>query len=503
MKIAHTAGIPRLDRAYRAAVALALLAFAVPLVVFAYTGTTARLWADDYCYDAVLRADGFWKAQETFYRFTSDRYSVIPLVGIGDALWEGAVRAWPAAVIALALLGAERLLAAVARVYSTPRSVGSGLGAQPAVIQPGLGVRLLLCGMALFFILWQAPNLFQILYWRTGMLTYFMPLALLLFLAAHILRRGPASRFDWGGAVVAFVLAFIAGGFSETTAAMQAGAVGMGLLAALLVVVRMNRVDWTPALQRTAAAVLGTLLAMVALYVSPSNQLRLVHMPEPAGLSTLIGLSFRFGWDFIADTFSSQPLPTLVSLAAPFALGMAWFGRAPRGFSAISTALAGAGALLAAYLLIVCSVAPSVYVEVAYPEPRALIAARFAMTAGLATAGWLGARWLHQVFSQAARAQVGLALVGLVLLAAAALYPLRAARTLAFVDLPFYQARAAAWDARDLAIHQRIQQGERSIEIRALDSIAGLMEIHEDPGRFPNNCFAGAYGLDAVIGRIP
>lgn len=480
-------------RFYRPALFFGLAGFGIALALYAYTGTFTRYWADDYCYNATLRVDGFWLGQLRFYQHTSDRYSVIPLVGLSEIFGKQAIRFWPAAALLLALPSLTWLLKQLGRVF----------GAELSLLEC-----LLLSAIILFFTLWQSPNLFQSFYWRTGMLTYFMPLICLCLLGGLVLRQILAVRASFWELGAVILLSFFAGGFSETTAAMQAGAAGLALVLTIALWWQARRANCQTAAHRSAlillgSALVGTLLAMVALFVSPSNQLRLVHMPEPAGLPTLLRYSFQFGLDFLRDTLSSQPLPTFVSLLAPFALALAWYVRQDRYPNPLRALIFLAGVWTAAYLLVVAVCAPSVYVEVAYPEMRALIAARFAMVLGLAATGWLfGA--LAMSVSQRLRISAAWVLLGaLLLFAAAALYPLRSVRTTLSTDLPYYQQRAAGWDARDQQVRALIAQGQSRLELPALDSIGGLMDLQTDPGRFPNHCFAGAYGLEQVTGLIP
>lgn len=470
---------------YRLALIFGCLAFGVALAAFAYTGTFTRYWADDYCYNAALESDGFWKAQWRFYQHTSDRYSVIPLVGLSEIFGPSAIRFWPVTAVIL-------LVSSLTWAFY---QAGKALNGRFSWLEC-----LLLAEIAAFFTLWQAPNLFQILYWRTGMLTYLMPLIFLAFLAGWLMREARRERAPMWKLFLVGLLAFFAGGFSETNAALQAGFLGL-----VAVGVWVGRRAGTARLL-VAAALAGTLLAMVTLFLSPSNALRMVHMPESASLPVLVTQSFRFGVDFIRDTFVTQPLPTLVSLLAPLAFGAAYQHLRPLQLPAWRFWLAAALILLVTYLLVVCCMAPSVYVEVAYPEPRALIAARFALTLGLALVGWLVGASAVRIAADLPAWNPGLAsaagLLAVILLAATSLYPLRATRAI-LAEVPAYQERAQAWDLRDQEIRRQIAAGELDVTVNALDSIAGLMEFRAEPDGFPNNCAAGAYQIRSITGINP
>jgi hypothetical protein len=467
---------------------LACLGFGLALAGFAYTGTFTRYEADDYCYNATLNADGFWKAQISFYRDTSDRYSVIPLVGISEVFGLEAIRYWPAVAVFLSVASLTWALKPLSILLNRPLALLD---------------RLLLAEIISFFTFWQAPNLFQVLYWRTGMLTYFMPLVVDILLAGWIAQRAVQPKTSaWALALIG-LLAFFAGGFSETTSALQAGGIGLALSAAVLggrLVAGWKVKSLVPAL---LAALAGTLIAMVVLFVSPSNDLRMERMPQSASLVVIVTHSLRFGYDFIADTFSSQPLPTGVSLLVVAALGMVNGFKQPGGAggSRLQPLLILAASGIGMYLLLVCVMAPSVYIQVAYPEFRALIAARWAMTLGLAALGWTAglsaARW-----GQAKSRSVLLPLGAALLLGLLSLYSLRAVQVI-YAEVPAYRQRAAAWDQRDLEIRQKRAQGEQDITVMAMDSIAGLMELQPGKNQWPNNCTAGMYQVQSITGINP
>jgi len=466
----------------RILVLVCCVVFGLGLAGFAYTGSFTRYWADDYCYNAVLNQDGFWKAQISFYRNTSDRYSVIPLVGISEVFGPQAIRYWPPVAV---VLGVGVLAWAIWQVAGAGR-----LKASRAHV-------LLAAEIVMFFTFWQAPNLYQALYWRTGMLTYFMPLVFQLLLAGWVLRFSHRKAPTWA-VFLAGLLAFWAGGFSETTAALQMGAVLLSL--AWVSVVGRANLRASAAFRLLLAALVGTALAMIALYVSPANAARLKHFEEQAGLVDLVILSLRFGVDFMIDTVKTQPLPSGVLVMAALALGLL-DGSARERLSLGRWALTAAGVAAVTYLLLVCVMAPSVYIQVAYPEYRALIAARLVMTAGLVGLGWASG-WAGAGLGRRILPGVRMAVGAALLLVLLSLYPLRALTVLA-AELPAHRQRAAAWDARDLEIRQKRQAGEQDISVVALDSVAGLMDLHPETEWWVNNCAARTYQIESLSGYYP
>lgn len=458
-------------------------AFLTAALGWAYTGTFSRLWADDYCYDAVLRIDGFWKAQASYYDHTSDRFSVIPLVGIGRLLGPYDVRIWPTISMVLFLGGLTWLIKQLTKIFKRPFSL----------LECSLGASILL-----FFTLWQAPNLFQILYWRTGMLTYFLPLAVSTFLFGLIFW---AARREQPSVLLLSaigLLSFFAGGFSETVTVVQ-----LSLLCLFIVTAWFYRRKEPHYLRLLVPALLGTLAAVVILFLSPSNKLRWGMMAGPASLPELFSLSFRFGYDFIVDTIRSQPLPTFLNFLIPAALGAAFMGSQPevKPISNRGLVILLGSICFFTYLLVVAVCAPTVYVEVAYPEGRVLIAARFVMTTALAASGWLLGTW---VVGTARRIGLKPSLIGVVSILFAGIlffYPLRATRTI-LSQSQYMQRRAAEWDVRDKEIRTLISQGESNITVESYDNIFGLVELQTEPDKWPNTCMRAAYGLQSITGYI-
>lgn len=479
--------IDRLIRARRFILILMCLIFVVPLVLYAYTGTLTRYWADDYCYNAVLNSDGFWKAQLSFYQSTSDRYSVIPLVGVSEIFGVLAIRLWPLVAI---LLGLASLAWFLWQISGYKLFLFSSL----------LEV-LLLSEIILFFVFWQAPNLFQILYWRTGMLTYYMPLVVQLFLAGFIIRWTRKGLFTpWIGLGI-IVLAFFAGGFSETTAALQSGALGLVLAVYCGLTIKKIKPHRVTLFFLLAVAG-GTVLAMAALFYSPANASRMIHMPQSADFQTLVRLSLRFSADFIYDTFKTQPLPTLVSCCLFFVLSIQSWLKVDR-FKDLNIPQAVAFLamiIIGTFLLIVCIVAPSVYIQVAYPEARAMIAARAVLVMGLLAGSWYLAGIFLRIVNQAGWL-IRVNTIALVFAVVLSFYPLRASRVIA-LDIPYYQKRAVEWDMRHQEILRQRQAGQQNINVRALDSIAGLMELTSQYDKWPNTCVAGMYRVRSITGTI-
>ena len=446
---------------YAAAALLALCAYA-------FSGYFTRLWADDYCFSASLRLEGFWAAQVNAYLTTSDRYSVMPLVGVSELFGPHAIRVLPG----LAALG---WLLSLSWFFFRARSQTSGLGK---------GEILLLSSHLVLFSLLAAPNLFQVFYWRTGMLTYFMPLVVQVCLGALLLAQplpGDRPLLSWLRLPGILLLAFFAGGFSETTAALQTTALLLALAAVFIFLKTHAQKSWFLAL---GVALLGSLLAMLVLFISPAAILRQQrYFVPPPGLWSLLGLTLQFAFDFITLTLRGLVIPALVAGAVPFVLAFRKPSPAAprRRINLILALLAVWGAV---FLLVASCFAPSVYAQSSYAEERAQFPACFVLVCGLSASGWLLGKRIAALPPAPA-----LQKIAVLLLIALSLYPLRLA-VLTYAGMEPYRQRAAQWDARDLLIRAELAAGAQDLVVPALDSIAALSEINSDPAYFVNRCSA-------------
>ncbi|MEW6718508.1 MAG: DUF6056 family protein [Chloroflexota bacterium] len=471
---------------YRGVIFLGVLTTSAALVVYAYTGFFTRYTADDYCHTRYLmNASNIFSAAAERYFHTSNRYANMLLIGITEFFGERAVIFLPAVTIVLWVLGLTWLFYQVKKTANFSWHFGSYFWFAELIV---------------FFTILQAPSRYQSVYWRAGLTTYFFPLALFTFIAGYILvniRRAQSKRFSILSGLSFFCMAFLVGGFSETTLALQVGMLSLAILYVWL---------WTKGEKRKAAlyllipALVGSLLALLTLFISPANALRTAVFPTPPSLFELIRMSLIFSKDFMWDTLKSLPLPSVVSLVMPLILCYLLYAspRTPNEQSPIHTRrtwLLLLLTILTTYGLIVCVCAPSTYGESAYPPPRARFPARFVMTSGLmvvgAILGILATR-IHLPFLRVKPILPAVLLLGLT-----TLYPLRAA-WLAYNLTSQYRERAIVWDLRDEQIREAKESGVMHVEVQALDSMEGIKELDLDPKHWVNRCAADVYGVESI-----
>lgn len=442
------------------AVILLALSSGVGLAAFAYLGTFTRLLADDYYHFYLLNTgkDLFTLSLEK-YLHVSNRYATMPIFAF--AKWVGG-RWMPALMLALWLFGLVWLL---------------------RLLFPKLNREVILAGSAalLFLSILQAPNRFQSIYWISSSVTYFFPLVFYTFLFAvnlAFLRRPNSKLLLAGMSLFNLFATFFIGGLSETVGALHIAILFLVLLGFRLRAEKEKRI---PAGFIFSAALLGALLSLAAMALSPANAIR--SSDGAVGLPVLMPRLFLFPYGFISDTFKTLPLPSLFTVIVGFLIFSPRRGEMKEGGLRRTLLLLP----IVTFLLIAASFAPSAY-ALSYPDARVRFPARVALTAGLFIEGaLLGLLLGREKFR----------LAGTLLLAAAALYPLRGAYQ-ACQTLPKYRDYAAAWDKRDAYIQSQRDNGMMEIAVPRLDGIAGVKEFDISPDHWVNRGAADYYGVDAI-----
>jgi hypothetical protein len=118
------------------------------------------------------------------------------------------------------------------------------------------------------------------------------------------------------------------------------------------------------------------------------------------------------------------------------------------------------------------------------------------MTAALIIEGVLLGTLVSQIRSNLLHSPLlhGLATFALIILM---LYPLRTAWRM-FGEIPVYQERAAAWDARESEIKALRAEGEKDLVVRFLSS-ERLQDLGDHKGFRLNRCASSLYGVDSIV----
>ncbi len=475
------------DRLSRWIWIVALIALLAPLAFVAYLGVHSRYLADDFCTAGWLNELGFWSSQSYWYKNWSGRFSFIFLMS-ATQLVGPALTPWLSGAVLLFWLAVS---------WWAVREATTLVAEQTEALRPAL-----LAATVLLVTVATTPKLYQSLLWQTGLLTYTLPLALLMGAGGWTLRqlnRSAEGEADWRPALLAGALAFVAGGMSETFAVVQTAL----LAGCLLLVVAFVRDSTRARLLRwhLGMALIGSVGAGIIVAAAPGNAVRQGALDRTDDLVGMMLRAFRDAYIFAAQRYSRDLLWMILAAAIPFLLGMGW-RPAPGGAGGNAPFDRRPLLLLVLVpifdvLLVVATMAPSEYALSSYPDGRILITAHFALSAGLAVWGgmmgyWL-ATWVAPLWASP-YVRAGLWLLVLAMVAAGAVQFMGANGQL-LQDARTYAER---WDSRHRQLISAARRGEARVQAASLTHMGGLAELSLDPDEWINRCVADTYGLREV-----
>jgi hypothetical protein len=422
-------------------------ALVLPLLAYAWVGSFSRYTADDYCWAAILGAQGFWQAQVHWYTVYSPRYAFTFLVNLAELVGPPLVPFLPPLALAGWLAALTWSLSAV----FTRRTA------------------CVLAALVAFATLQTTPDRAQSLYWQTGLLTYLLPLILATVFLGWALR---APARGWRLAV-SFLLTFVAGGLSETYLIPQ----NVGLTLACLVV--KDR-------RHFVAGLAGGVASLATIVIAPSTSARVGGSPADLWLASAAAVAT--GVVQAGQLVLHFPLTVVLCLGVPAMLGAAgwleWDARRHRVQLLVVTAIV-------ALTLPFCFF-PSFYAQNGNPPARSLIVPQVLLIGYLVYAGL----FLSPLALRAPVHAVGLA-VGLLALvplgAAAATLPERATAA----------RYAVLWDQEDATIRGMRDAGATRLLVPPLPPNLGEEFVTANPTYWFNSCVARYYRVDSIVAIGP
>jgi hypothetical protein len=458
-----------------------LAAFATLLLglvsVLAVKGSYSRYAQDDYCYGYRFRVDNFWEAQVKSYfgatEYNSNRYSLTLFNGLAER--NGGPNFAPFMPVILLISWTIVLVYFLFLLLKNRKQLLLWVTAALALV---------------FFTFLVTPNLYQVLFWVSANNTYTTPAILVTLSAARLLHFTLSGRFTKWNMAEVVLLNILAGGFSETLTAWQLTLWVCAFIALFLLDRKglFQKAKWPLLL-----AAIGTLVALGIMMVNPTNSHR-VSFYGHESLLTGLWRSFSFGLLFIKRSIKLNLFPTAFIILMGLWLGLqartAEPGNWKKGLFSVVAIFASTFILCAAVM------APSVILTDSYPGDRQLFPASFSLVAGLFAFGWIAGQvilpWLSKLVSLKVVQAALAALAVLLLVYLGSLFPRTAAQ------MPLFQSRARAWDARQQMILEQKATGQDALTVPAFDSIFGVTELGSDPGNWVNRCAAWYYGVDSI-----
>ena len=467
------------NKMFRSGVFLHVAAMLVYLAVIAYLGTFSRYMSDDYCEAVSTRSSSPLTAVITRYEAgdwrAANRYSNLLFVGITESLlgWRN-IAIVPALMVILWGVGLVLLVKQIRRMAG--------------IEWYGL-MDVFLGGLLAFITILEAPNRFQILYWRSSMATHFAPLVFLNFLVAAMLARLHSARENAAPAwfvLVVFLASFIIGGFSEPPVTVMVTS-SVLILAYIWFFIKDGLRN--PGLLLAGSVFMGAISALAVMAVSPAVSKLGADAPS---FMEWIQRTVEYTYFFQIDTIKTLPIPILFSLFCPALFA---FLTVRQNESAnIQAGLKFAIALpFILSILIAAGFSTSAYGQ-SFPVERARFFAHTLMTITFALEGALLGAWLSRIklFNT-----VAFEYAAILILLVVAVYPFRAVLQV-MQDIPEYKTRAQEWDRRDAHIYALRERGQTDLVIPQFGGIYDVKELDNLPTHWVNRCAADYYEVNSI-----
>lgn len=463
----------------------AIAAVLIALGMYAFLGTFSRYTSDDYCLSAFyVRDTDFLTNMAARYQVSSSRYTNILFIGFADKVfgWYNPA-VLPPLMLTLFVAGLYLFLDQIQKL---------------ARLSWSRWFSFYLAALIVYFSLVQAPDLYETLYWRAGMTSHFAPIAFLPFLGAFVIKqiRLASERIPPGWVyAVCFVMMFMIGGLSEPPTTLMVTTLGLAIFAVWW---------WVPKspVRRSILMILfstlaGAFIALMVLALAPANAQRLGN--TESNLFVLAWSTFSKTLEFMADTVRTLPLPVFFSLVIPALLFHMTSSNeeSPSKSSFQNLAVFIPVVLLISYILIAASFAPSVYGQ-GFPAARARFAGVVLFSATCMMIGAFTGKVTadsKMILLRSSWFRISIMIMFILL----SLYPLRTAWRLAS-EVPAYQQRAAAWDARDLQIRTLKAEGVRDLTVPFLSDDA-VQDLGDRREFRLNRCAARLYGVNSILAK--
>jgi hypothetical protein len=348
-----------------------------------------------------------------------------------------------------------------------------------------------------YFSVLQIPALYETLYWRAGMTSHFAPLVFIPFFGVFLLRqiklaeqRPPSLWIQ----AVCFLSPFLIGGFSEPPTALMVTILTLAIFA----VWQWGRRGIPPFHpDHFAVGPYWRVICTDSNGARPSQFDPFTNAALPVWRSSFSGSSnshLTLLWIHLSHFLLPRLFPSLCQRLL-FYVKFAYFSPELSKETRNSLGIILLVTPLLAYMLIAASFAPSAYGQ-SYPVARARFIGRLLLTSALMLEGALLGILVAQIRTRFFRSIYvrGFAMLALILLA---FYPLRTA-WLTSMQIPAYQQRAAAWDARDSEIRTLEAQGVRDLVVRFL-SEEQIQDLGDHTGFRLNRCAAALYNVDSIV----
>lgn len=458
---------------------LGLLIFVTGVGLFVYLGLYNRYWADDWCYNADFKNQGFLETVGGYSHdvtYTPSRYSVTIFAGLIQAFEVLGVQLMTPLTILFWVAGLIYLLRNVSHIANYPLS-------RTALV--------LFSSLIVYFSIYLTDHIYQSVYWRTGMLTYTSPMVFLTWIFALITAQSLRERTSIWITMLVAILAFLGGGFSEAGTTVMVSSLGLYVVFAAFFAYRYKSPWAVKSLAPGVVALIFALVAMAMLIFAPTTQIRKGRYGDPASLVLLARLLFNYTYAFFVAAVKNYQYLVLFAISA--LLGILWHAASGRSVKPLNTFFLAGFVFALAAVFVAASLAPSAYIEKGIPAARTMIIPRFVVVTAFVSSGWfmgltlrewLMVKWLEP-------AALGLLLLTLI-------FPVYSLIITA-QKISVYSQRTELWDVRHSTVLTAIENEQDRVEVLAIDGlpVGGIRDFDPNgkPGFWITRCAADYYGI--------
>ena len=451
---------------------LGVFAMTAALAVYAYIGLFTRYMGDDYCLLFDLHSNNVFMNSWNKYLYKSNRFSNLFVLGFWE-LFPNNIAFVPALHVLLWTFGLCWLLTELNKLFG---------------LKVELPFRLFIAETIILFSFFTTPNVFQVLYWRPGQVSYLTPIVIFTFISAWLVKLVREGKAPIHLAAVFAFLAFFNGGLSETLGVSHISILSLAILCVYLFDKSPRR---KPALTLMTALLIGAILAVVVMFLSPANEVRINDENGPPSFTTVLLRDLGFSLLFLRISVTNLPLPIVALLAISALLSYLFFldkdkGRFDPRFNWIFLFIP-----VLLYGLIFAAFAPSSYGQ-SYPLERVRFPAHYLLVLALIAFGICAGYVLSYVKLPAFTRYIAVALTVITLL-----YPFWMMRQ-PLATYEFRRLFALRWDEREQMIYDMKAEGQTELVIPALDGYEGTKELDVRPFFWVNQCAAQIYGVHSI-----
>ncbi len=449
---------------------------AVVLALIAYTGSFTRYIADDYCSANWARRFGLFRSVWYWYINWSGRFSAYAADWFVEQM--GARNVGIVPPLMLAMWATVTVLAIYLFLRSKEREAGDW------AIALGLGI------VFVFTVFVTMPSIETTFYWWNGMRSYALPLMFLtLYAVLYQWRIGKLSttRAIILGSVFSLLFCFANAGLGDVYAVTQLALLGVFLLPHLIG--KNRRIAPIAVL---TAGIAGTVLALVAIVLSPGNPIREAALPPHPGLIRLLAIAGQ-GYAGLLQQMVQEPQRVLAVIGG--VLTAAWAGTKMR--QRLLDGRAAVGILVVGLVISYGGFLPGSWGLSEVPPPRNLIVPLFVLLASLFAAGFvIGTQIPKSANTRCAEWALAVLAIVALNISAGIDIPRR------YAAIPTYVQYAQKWDAVETQIIEAKAAGETSVTVPTGANWAGPVVFSDHPKNWLNQCASGYYGIE-IIGRAP